>query len=142
MATATLPTPPAAPVTSTSPAAGVTPCFSSAMTHGIAAPVCLAHPPAGEDDEVIELEPGMLRGFDHAGEINARHMRIIAHQPAEPVEDEPVLVVQRGILHAHRDVALRQPLLVELRDLRRDLAVFLGQQKGFEHGQYASQLPF
>jgi hypothetical protein len=80
----------------------------------------------------------MLRSLDHAREINARHVRIIAHQPPEPVEDEAILVVERRILHAHRDVALGQALLVELSDLRRDLAVFLGQQKGLEHGLHLS----
>ena len=71
-------------------------------------------------------------------EIDARDMRIVAHQPPEPVEDEAVLVVERGILHAHRDIALGQALFIELRDPRRDLAVFLGQQEGFEHERFSS----
>ena len=53
-AIAKLPTPPAAPVTSTSPSAGFTPCFCNAMTHSIAvypavpiAKACLAVKPFG-----------------------------------------------------------------------------------------------
>src|SRR5471030_795007 len=46
IATATEPTPPAAPVTSTSPEAGFTPCFSSAITQSIdvypAVPIAIA----------------------------------------------------------------------------------------------------
>src|SRR5579883_2983335 len=107
MATATLPTPPAAPVTSTSPMPGLRPCASSAATAiiavkpavpiaiarlvesaagsftSIAASLRLADAPAGQHDLVAGLELGRVRALDRAGEIDAGDVRVLAHQAAE-----------------------------------------------------------
>ena len=164
---ATLPTPPAAPVTSTSPSPGFRPCSSSAMTASIAvkpavpiaiarlllsaagsatsqspltrafwrvaAPLRLADAPAGEDHVVARAPRRVGRRLHRAGEIHARDVRIAAHQPPLPVQDQPVLVVQGRVLDRDGDVARRQLLLRQLPDAAADLAVRFLENQRLEH---------
>ena len=139
-----LPTPPAAPVTTTSPRPGVdalllqrhdgehggeaggadrhrlvqAPCPSgrgssqSALTRascGQAAPVALAHAPAGEQDLVAGLRSAGRRELAHgAGEVDAGHERELAHDLAGAGDRQRVLVVQGRVGDVDQHLARRQ----------------------------------
>ena len=101
---------------------------------GIAAPMRLAHPPAGQNHLVARLVAGVRRGLDRAGEVDPRHMRIAPHQPAARADAEPVLVVQRRIFDGDRHLGLGQAVVGQIlhRGMRRAVLVLLDQQ-GLEH---------
>ena len=63
---------------------------------GIAAPVRLADPPAGQHHRVAGPVARVRRRLDPAGEVDAGNVRILAHQPGARAEAEAVLVVERS----------------------------------------------
>ncbi len=80
---------------------------------GVAAPMRLAHTPAGQYDPVAGGIAGIVRRLDHTGKVDARNMRISAHQPAAGPKAQAVLVVQRGIFNRNRDIARGQTIIVQ-----------------------------
>src|SRR5437868_2879802 len=59
-------------------------------------------------------------------------MRVIAHQPTDPLQDHPVLVIERRALDRDRDLTGRQPRFVDCLDARRHLAALLVQYQRAE----------
>src|SRR5262252_3154059 len=58
---------------------------------GVAAPLDLADPPAGQDHRVTWLELRRFGMLDCAGEVDPRNMRIISYQATDALEDHSVL---------------------------------------------------
>ena len=68
-----------------------------------------------------------------AGKIDAGHMRVVAYQPADPLQDHPVLVIERRIFDRDRYLSSRQPILIDRFDSRDNLASLLVQyQRAFQ----------
>ena len=67
-------------------------------------------------------------------------MRIGAHQPADPLQDHPVFVVERRILDRDSDLALRETRVFDILDMRGDLAALLVEDERAKrrHGQLRS----
>src|SRR5438552_3362009 len=65
-------------------------------------------------------------------------MRVIAHQPTGPLQDHPVLVIERRALDRDRDLTGRQPRFVDCLDARRHLAALLVQ---YQRAESAHSLP-
>ena len=99
---------------------------------GETAPLQLAHAPAREQHGLSGLELRRCRNGDPPGKIDAGHMRIFPHQPAEAFQDQPVLVVERGVLNVDDHVAVRQRGLRQPLDFRADLAIGLVQHERLE----------
>jgi hypothetical protein len=59
----------------------------------VTAPLRLADPPTGQNHRIARLELRRIRPLDGAGEIDAGDMRVITHQPADPLQDHPILVI-------------------------------------------------
>src|SRR6516165_1290420 len=107
---------------------------------GIAAPLRLANPPAGQGDGVAWRELGRCRALDGSGEIDAGNVRISPHQPPDALQDHPVLVIEGRTFDSDGDLARRQPLLIDRLDARNDFAAFLVQYQRAEarHAQARS----
>ncbi len=100
----------------------------------------LAHAPARQQHGVAGLVLGRGRKGDAARKIDAGHVRIFAHQPAEALEDQPVLVIERGVLDVDDDLAIRQRGMRQPLDLRADLAIGLAQHKRTELAHNRSRM--
>ena len=96
----------------------------------IAAPMRLAHAPAGQHHLVAGRVARIVRRLDRSGEIDPRHMRIIAHQPAARPDAQTVLVIHRRKLDRDGHIALGQSVFRKLlnRGTGFPLVVFLDQQ--------------
>ena len=99
---------------------------------GIAAPVALAHRPAGDDDLVALLPVGRVGRLHGAGQVDARNMRVVAHQARQALEDKAILVVHVGVGDADGYLALGQVAVLELLPDLADLAVGLLQHQRLE----------
>src|SRR3546814_19564604 len=64
---------------------------------GIAAPVLLADPPAGEDHLVARLPGRAAALLDGAANVEARHIAIHSTPPAEALPHHLTLVLFRGV---------------------------------------------
>src|SRR5690242_7446151 len=56
-------------------------------------------------------------------------MRIISHQPPDPLQDHSILVVEGRVFHRNRNLTRRQALLLDRLDARKDLAALLVQHQ-------------
>src|SRR6185312_2466996 len=89
-------------------------------------------------DPVAGLVAPVGRVGDGAGEVDARHVRVVAHQAALALEDHPVLEVQRRPLDVDGDVAGGEAVVVELDHLGGQPVAGLVEQQGAEHGVFVS----
>ena len=90
--------------------------------------------PTGQDHLVAGFEIARVGRCHGTREIDPRHVRIIAHQPADAAQDHAVLVVQRRIGNGDRDVAFRQIAFVEPTDGGGDFIVDLIENEGVKTG--------
>src|SRR6185369_5934492 len=81
------------------------PVAGNAHVFRVAAVVRHAHVVGVDDHLVAALPPRILRGFDRPGHVDAGIGRILAHDLAGAVVRERILVVDRGVLGPHDDVA-------------------------------------
>ena len=71
----------------------------------IAAPMCLANAPAGQNDLIPRPIARIIRAFDGAGKINSWYMRINADQTTARTDAQAVLVIHGGIVNRHSHIA-------------------------------------
>src|SRR6185437_837452 len=108
------------------------PIALDARLRAIGAEMRLAETPAVEDDLVAGLPARMGRGFDSAGEINARDHRETPHHRRLAGDREPVLIIHRRPFHRDGDVAVHQILVVEIGEPHRLAALGLVDDDSLE----------
>jgi len=83
-------------------------------TCGITTPPRLTDAPSCEDNSIARREPFVVTVLDDARKIDTGNMGIVADETAHPLEDHAVLVVERGIVDCHRDIAFWKSIVFYL----------------------------
>ena len=81
-----------------------------------------ADAPAVQNHSVARLEVGVAAFCNGTREIDAGNMGVGANQLAQTLEDQAILVVQRGVVDLHQDVALGQTCQFQVFEADLDLA--------------------